>query len=78
MTTNTPEKNIADKWWFAMTAVSLPELAAAWRANQSRTGELHTQLRTAVCEAVAAGMSESEAARQVGVTRMTIRAWLGK
>ena len=31
--------------------------------------------RTAANRDMAAGMSESEAARQYGVTRMTIRAW---
>lgn len=31
--------------------------------------------RTAAIAAMVAGMSESEAARQYGVTRMTIRAW---
>ncbi len=40
--------------------------------------EARDRLRQGVAVAVAAGMSESEAARQVGVTRMTIRAWLGK
>lgn len=40
-------------------------LAAAWRAA----------LRQAVRDAVDGGMSESEAARRAGVTRMTIRAW---
>lgn len=35
-------------------------------------------LRAAVLEAVEAGMSESEAARRSGVTRMTIRAWLNR
>ena len=36
------------------------------------------QLKAAVRAAVAAGMSESEAARQAGVSRMTVRSWLGK
>lgn len=35
-------------------------------------------LRYAVIDAVADGMSEVEAARLAGVSRMTVRAWLGK
>lgn len=34
--------------------------------------------REAVRKATAGGMSESEAARLSGVTRMTIRKWVGK
>ncbi len=45
---------------------------------QSDARKSHHRLRQIVRDAVAAGMSESEAARQVGVTRMTIRAWRGK
>ena len=36
------------------------------------------QLRDAVRGAIAAGMTEVEAAKLAGVTRMTVRAWLGK
>jgi len=35
-------------------------------------------LRAAVIRAVSEGMSESEAARRAGVTRQTVRFWLGK
>lgn len=42
--------------------------------------EVHLRycLKTAVRKAVGAGMSEVEAAKLAGVTRMTVRAWLGK
>lgn len=50
--------------------------------DYARTAEAHdastTALRAAVTAAVNAGMSEVEAARRAGATRMTIRAWLGK
>lgn len=49
------------------------QLAAAREALQEAT----RAARTAALAAMAAGMSESEAARQYGVTRMTIRAWKG-
>lgn len=35
-------------------------------------------LKDCAIQAVSEGMSESEAARRAGFTRMTIRAWLGK
>jgi DNA-directed RNA polymerase specialized sigma24 family protein len=40
--------------------------------------EATSRLRKAVRDADAAGMSQSEAARVAGVSRMTVRAWLGK
>ena len=54
--------------------------AAALRYNKARKehAEAATDVKVATVEAVAAGMSESEAARRVGVTRMTIRKWTGK
>ena len=36
------------------------------------------RLKIAVLEAIAGGMSEVEAARRAGVSRNTVRAWLGK
>ena len=36
------------------------------------------RLRAAIRDAVAAGMSEVEIARLAGVSRPTVRAWLGK
>lgn len=47
------------------------QLAAAREALHEAT----RAARTAAIAAMGAGMSESEAARQYGVTRMTIRAW---
>jgi len=47
--------------------------AAQWEAQQKRKA-----LITAVREANAAGISEYDLAIEAGVTRMTIRAWLGK
>lgn len=47
-------------------------------ANRRRVKESRDELRDAVRQAVGAGMSEVEAARVAGVTRMTVRSWLGK
>jgi transposase len=52
--------------------------AKARASDISRLTQSTASLRQAVRDAVAAGMSESEAARQAGVSRLTIRAWLGK
>jgi hypothetical protein len=51
---------------------------AAHRQAQSAAEDALAALKTCVRVVVADGMTEVEAARQVGVTRMTIRAWLGK
>ena len=40
--------------------------------------EITTELRGEVAAAIADGMSEVEAARLAGVSRPTVRAWLGK
>ncbi|HET7477121.1 MAG TPA: helix-turn-helix domain-containing protein [Dermatophilaceae bacterium] len=63
---------------------SLPELralakarAASERADAARD-RTRQQLREAVLGAVAAGIPEAEVARRSGVTRMTVRAWIGK
>jgi len=47
------------------------ELAAAREALAEATRRAQTAARASL----AAGMTEAEAARQYGVTRMTIRAW---
>ena len=47
-------------------------------ANRQRLQESRDELRGAVREAVKHGMTEVEAAKLAGVTRMTVRAWLGK
>jgi len=53
---------------------------AADEAAAAREGAAHYmgELRRAVMAAVEAGISESETARLAGVTRMTVRSWLGK
>lgn len=47
-------------------------------ANRRRLQESRDELRDAVREAIKAGVTEVEAARLSGVTRMTIRKWVGK
>lgn len=44
-------------------------------AAREALAEATQAARDAALAAMGAGMSESEAARQFGVTRMTIRAW---
>lgn len=56
----------------------LKKAARKWRASVERADVDRERLIVAVREAIAAGMSEREAARVVDVQRMTIRAWLGK
>jgi len=50
---------------------------ASERADATRD-RARQQLRQAVVDAVAAGVPEAEVARLSGVTRMTVRAWIGK
>lgn len=63
---------------------SLPELRALAKARtvSQRADAAHKrarhQLREAVVAAIAAGVPEAEVARRSGVTRMTVRAWIGK
>ncbi|MDO5535363.1 MAG: hypothetical protein Q4F65_12020 [Propionibacteriaceae bacterium] len=61
---------------------SLRDAVAVWgdthAANRRRLEESRDELRDAVLHALAGGVSEAEAARLSGVTRMTIRAWQGK
>lgn len=47
------------------------------RAQDAAEGAKAT-LRAAVHRAVESGASESEIAREAGITRMTVRAWIGK
>lgn len=53
-------------------------VAGVRREKLDETAHWTEMTREAVREAVADGMSESEAARLSGVTRMTIRKWVGK
>jgi hypothetical protein len=59
-------------------ALDLAERMGAVRVARAAFDEARERLIASVRQAVAGGMSESEAARQCGVTRMTIRSWLGK
>jgi DNA invertase Pin-like site-specific DNA recombinase len=52
--------------------------AKAHREDRQRAKESREELRTAVRRAVNSGMTEVETAKLAGVTRMTVRAWLGK
>lgn len=54
------------------------QLVRADTDAQIRARSARRELRAAVRAEVAAGMSESEAARLYGITRMTVRAWMGK
>jgi transposase len=52
--------------------------AYEWRAAAELADRHRAALVEAVCDAHAAGMSEYALAKAAGVTRNTIRAWLGK
>jgi hypothetical protein len=53
--------------------------AERFKAFQARADEQRELLKDRVIDAVTeGGMAEAEAARLAGVTRMTVRAWLGK
>lgn len=52
--------------------------ARKYRYRQQRLERIHENLKAAVRSGVAAGMTEQAAADAAGVTRMTIRKWLGK
>jgi hypothetical protein len=72
-----------DEEW-TMLDESLPELKALAKARTANDradrarDRTRDQLREAVVSAVAAGVPEAEVARRAGVTRMTVRAWVGK
>lgn len=57
---------------------TLEKAAARYARAEEGREAARDALAAAVRAAVAAGMTESEAARLAGVTRMTVRAWLGK
>jgi hypothetical protein len=57
---------------------SVQRLREAYHRNRMSTERTRTELREAVLDLIEGGMGESEAARLAGVTRMTIRSWLGK
>lgn len=57
---------------------NLSEAITADAKAKAKAADARERLIEAVREAATLGVSESELAREVGVTRMTIRAWLGK
>lgn len=67
-----------------MREESRPQLTALARARKvseradASRDRARQQLREAVVNAVAAGIPEAEVARRAGITRMTVRAWIGK
>lgn len=54
---------------------NLEAAAAHYRAARHARDQSRDKLRDEVRAALDAGMTEAEAARIAGVTRMTIRAW---
>jgi len=56
----------------------LDAVAARYEAVRTALHEATVEAKAAAVEAVAAGMSEVEAARRLGVSRMTLRKWIGK
>ena len=61
-----------------MTRTDLARVVAKWQAGKTKERVFAAELYAAIRSAVAAGMSESEAARVAGVDRMTVRRALGK
>ena len=57
---------------------TLEHLANERAALAAQRAELTARIEHAVREAHAAGMSELEIGRRMGVARMTVRKWLGK
>lgn len=57
---------------------TLKRASRRWHQRRDDTQQARDALAQAVRDAIADGMSEAEAARITGVTRMTIRAWIGK
>ena len=56
----------------------LERAARRYARAQPARNEARDRLAEAVRDAVAAGMTEVDAARVGGVDRMTVRKWLGK
>ena len=56
----------------------LPALRDAMTRIENERGKLRDQQKRAVKNAADAGVSDAEIARLVGVSRLTVRAWLGK
>ena len=64
--------------WAPDELADLEALGAARHLAYEHAESITDLLRDAVADAVRGGMSEVEAARLSGVTRMTVRSWLGK
>jgi DNA invertase Pin-like site-specific DNA recombinase len=60
------------------TARELKRKARAFQAADAKRKTTREQLREIVRQAHAEGMTEAGMAEACGVTRMTVRAWLGK
>lgn len=58
--------------------MGLEHEAKAWREAQAREAQARDKLIECVRGSVALGMSEYAIAKEVGVTRLTVRSWLGK
>lgn len=52
--------------------------ATLYQFSRKETSLRRERLKASVRAAVAEGMSEVQAAKVAGVTRMTVRSWLGK
>lgn len=61
-----------------MSEAELAGRATRYARARAEYEQERLNLQAAVRDAVKAGMPEAEAARRAGVTRMTVRAWIGK
>lgn len=60
------------------TRMRLEQLGQQYADHRAAGDALRDRLADTVRQAIAEGMTEVEAARLAGVSRMTVRAWLGK
>lgn len=68
------------KWVYhqGMTAKTIAIKASRYRRLQDETEQARANLAAEIAKDCANGMSEYDAADAAGVTRMTVRKWLGK
>jgi transposase len=59
-------------------AADLRAIASRYRRAKNKADKTREDLKAAVNAAAAAGMSEVQISELAGVTRMTVRNWLGK
>lgn len=76
MTTNHATGRKVPPYQLAMREVGA--LSANWKALQVQASEARADLIQAVLKASEAGVSEYTLAKEAGVTRQTVRGWLGK